>query len=143
MTHSILGVIVVDAPEFNEENRLAIFDNLIDERLKRYERKNRELSKEKELAEKALQLQKENDDYNSALLPPLTKHQCAVISTYTGVLLGKFEWTHEYIEKIMGRPVFTHELGDKAFYETIKAKAKGDFLAIHELAVGYNAPLGK
>lgn len=73
---------------------------------------------------------------------PLTKRQCAIISTYTGIMLGKFEWTHEYIEEIMGRPVWTHELGNKEFYQTIKDKAREDFITLSDMAIGYNAPLG-
>ena len=139
LSHSTFGVIVVDAPEFNEENRLAIFDQQIDELIKRFEKKGRE---NQSLIDTANRIKKENEEYEKMLLPPLTKYQCAVISTYTGILIGKFEWTHEYIEKIMGRPVWTHELGDKAFYETIKSKARADFIKISDYAIGYNAPLG-
>lgn len=37
---------------------------------------------------------------------------------------------HEYIEKIMGRPVWTHELADKRIWQQIKEKSKSDFLEI-------------
>lgn len=35
---------------------------------------------------------------------------------------------HEYIEKIMGRPVWTHELADHDIMQEIKAKSKEDFM---------------
>lgn len=60
----------------------------------------------------------------------LTREQAAVISAATGVLVGPFSDMHEYIEKIMGRPVFTHELGSRPFAKEIAEKAKPDLLAI-------------
>lgn len=60
----------------------------------------------------------------------LTKEQAAIIGAYTGVLCGGFSDMHEYIEKIMQRPVFTHEMGDKEVAAQIKKAAKLDFLAI-------------
>lgn len=60
----------------------------------------------------------------------LDKHQAAVIGAYTGVLSGPFEEMHEYITRVMGRPVFTHELADAEFVGKLKAKSKPDFLAL-------------
>lgn len=60
----------------------------------------------------------------------LTKEQAAIVGAYTGCLAGKFSDMHEYIEKVMGRPVFTHEMGDKRICEEIREKAKADFLSI-------------
>ena len=60
----------------------------------------------------------------------LTKEQAAIIGAYTGFTAGPFSDIHEYIEKIMGRPVFTHELADKDLFDEIREKAKPDFLAI-------------
>ena len=60
----------------------------------------------------------------------LTKKQSAVISAYTGILAGPFSDTHEYVERIMGRPVFTHEMGSKKIAAQIREKARADFLAL-------------
>lgn len=60
----------------------------------------------------------------------LTKEQAAIIGAFTGVLCGNFSDMHEYIETIMGRPVFTHELGNDFVVDAIKEKSKADFLAI-------------
>lgn len=61
----------------------------------------------------------------------LTAEQAAIIGAYTGVLCGPFSDLHEYIEKKLGRPVFTHELGTAGgLWEKIKDATLEDFLAI-------------
>lgn len=60
----------------------------------------------------------------------LTKEQAAVITAYTGYLLGSFNDAHSYIEKLMDRPVFTHEMGSKEFMDELQLKAKADFIAL-------------
>ena len=44
----------------------------------------------------------------------MTIREAAIVSAYSGFLLGKFSDLHEYIEQIMGRSVWKHELGTKA-----------------------------
>lgn len=61
----------------------------------------------------------------------MNKREAAIISSYTGILLGEFSDMHEYIEEIMGRPVFTHELASKEVREKIKSLSKEDFLDIN------------
>lgn len=60
----------------------------------------------------------------------MTKHEAIVISAYTGILMCDFGDMHEFIEKIMGRPVWTHELGSDEMHERIKEKVKPEFLRI-------------
>ena len=63
----------------------------------------------------------------------MTDKEKAVVMAYTGTtfLAGdKFGIFHKYIEDIMGRPVFTHELGDPKIASKIKEKALPDFLKI-------------
>lgn len=60
----------------------------------------------------------------------LTKEQAAIIGAYTGVLCGPFGDMHAYIEKIMGRPVWTHELASEKVNDEIREKAKQDFLSL-------------
>ena len=60
----------------------------------------------------------------------MTKQEAAIVAAYTGVLIGEFSDMHGYIEKIMGRPVWTHELGNEEFCEQIKDKAHDDFVGI-------------
>ena len=60
----------------------------------------------------------------------MTKREAAIVSAYTGFLLGNFGDMYEYIEEIMGRPVFTHEMGSGAVADQIQAKSKPDFLKL-------------
>ena len=60
----------------------------------------------------------------------MTKREAAIVGAYTGILLGDFSDLHGYIEEILGRPVFTHELGNKELAEHIKDVSKSDFLAL-------------
>ena len=60
----------------------------------------------------------------------MTKREAAIVSAYTGFMLGAFSDMHEYIEEILERPVFTHELANERVFEEIKAKSKADFVAL-------------
>lgn len=63
----------------------------------------------------------------------MTDREKAIVMTYTGscMLSGdKFQIFHKYVEDIMGRPVYTHELADDAVVTEIKEKAKADFIAL-------------
>jgi hypothetical protein len=60
----------------------------------------------------------------------MNKREAAIISAYTGVLIGKFDDLHKYIEEIMGRPVFTHELAEEEIFNKIKEFSKDDFMNI-------------
>lgn len=59
----------------------------------------------------------------------MTEREGAVLSAYTGILMCKtFSPVHEYIEEIMGRPVWTHEIPMLA--DEIKEKSKEEFSRI-------------
>ena len=61
----------------------------------------------------------------------MTDKEKAIVMAYTGICMlagDKFRIFHEYIEDIMGRPVYTHEIGLLA--DTIKEKAEADFMAL-------------
>lgn len=61
----------------------------------------------------------------------LTKEQALIISGYTMVLCCKFSDLHKEIEKRLGHPVWTHQLGDEKFVdENVKPAFKDDFLAM-------------
>lgn len=63
----------------------------------------------------------------------MTDKERAIITAYTGITMlagDKFSIFHKYIEDIMGRPVFTHELADEAVWEEIKEKSRKDFLEL-------------
>lgn len=58
----------------------------------------------------------------------MTKREAAIVSAYTGYLIGEFSDFHAYVEEIMGRPVSTHELPNIA--DELKEKSKKDFMSI-------------
>jgi hypothetical protein len=58
----------------------------------------------------------------------MNKKEAAIISAYTGYLLGEFSDMHKYIEEIMDRPVFTHEMASKGFMAELHDKSKNDFV---------------
>lgn len=63
----------------------------------------------------------------------MTNREKAIVMAYTGkcMLTGdKLHIFYKYVEEIMGRPVYTHEMGIKAVDEEIKEKAKADFIAL-------------
>jgi len=62
----------------------------------------------------------------------MTNREKVIISAYTGVLMCNFGDMHEYIEKILGRPVWTHELADEKIRNEIKEASKPDFIALCE-----------
>jgi hypothetical protein len=63
----------------------------------------------------------------------MTDKEKAIVMAYTGVAMltgEKFSIFHKYIEDIMERPVFTHELASKLVCEQIKEKSRNDFLRL-------------
>jgi hypothetical protein len=61
----------------------------------------------------------------------LTKEQAIIISAYTGFLICDFGDMHAEVEKRVGRPVWTHEFGNKQFADvTVRELFKDDFVAL-------------
>lgn len=60
----------------------------------------------------------------------LTKEQAVIISAYTGFLACSFSDLQEYAQKLMGRPIWTHEFADPVVADKIRELSKQDFLAI-------------
>jgi hypothetical protein len=60
----------------------------------------------------------------------MTTREAAIVSAYTGYLIGSFGEMHKYVEDIMGRPVWTHEMADVDVMDQIREKAKPDFVAM-------------
>lgn len=61
----------------------------------------------------------------------MTKHECAVIMAFTGVAMLKgndLNIFYEYVAKILGRPVYTHEMA--MLSEEIKEAARNDFVQL-------------
>lgn len=63
----------------------------------------------------------------------MTKQECAVVMAYTGVVMltgDNLRIYYKYLNDIMGRPVYTHELAFKEIQEKIKEKSTNDFLKL-------------
>ena len=60
----------------------------------------------------------------------ITEREKAILSAYTGIMIGGFAPFHEYVEEILGRPVITAEMGSRAMAGKIKLAAAADFLEI-------------
>jgi len=58
----------------------------------------------------------------------MTKQEAAIVMAYTGIMLGKFSDFHGYAEKVMERPIWTHQFGNKEICKELKEKAKEDFV---------------
>lgn len=58
----------------------------------------------------------------------MTKREAAIVSAYTGYLIGEFSDFQAYVEEIMRRPIFTHEFPNIA--DELKEKSKKDFMSI-------------
>jgi len=63
----------------------------------------------------------------------MTDREKAIVMAYTGVCMlagDKLSIFYKYVDEIMGRPVYTHEMGIKAVDDEIKEKARPDFLKL-------------
>lgn len=56
-----------------------------------------------------------------------------IVETYTGYCMTSGEERDEvykYMEKLLGRPVFTHMLADDNIVKELKEKSKDDFISL-------------
>lgn len=60
----------------------------------------------------------------------MTKREAAIVSAYTGFLLGSFTDMHAYAEEVLGRPVFTHEFGATQVADALRQASKADFVSL-------------
>lgn len=61
----------------------------------------------------------------------MTDKEKAIVMAYTGACMltgDKFQIFHRYVEEIMGRPIWTHEMAQLA--DEIKEKSKDDFMKL-------------
>ena len=61
----------------------------------------------------------------------MTDREKAIVMAYTGICMltdDKFQIFHKYVEDIMGRPIWTHEIG--LLEDDIKEKSKSDFMEL-------------
>ena len=63
----------------------------------------------------------------------MTDREKAIVMAHTGICMlagEKFRVFHAYIEDIMGRPVYTHELAIQSISDEIKEKSRDDFIKL-------------
>ena len=60
----------------------------------------------------------------------MTKREAAIVSAYTGILIGRFDDMQRYVDEKIGRPTWTHEYGSEEFAQEIKRLTKQDFMDI-------------
>lgn len=61
----------------------------------------------------------------------MTKRECAIVMAYTGVCMlsgNDIDIFYKYLEKKLGRNVYTHELAAKEMGYKIKEASKEDFI---------------
>lgn len=61
----------------------------------------------------------------------MTKRECAIVMAFTGTAMLKgddLDVFYQYLSEIMGRPVYTHEIGILA--DEIKESARADFIQL-------------
>jgi hypothetical protein len=64
----------------------------------------------------------------------------AIVTAYTGVVLGHFSDTHEYAERVLGRPVWTHMFADESIVEELKKATEPDFMRLNAWIRGEDRP---
>ena len=62
----------------------------------------------------------------------MTNKEKLIVSAYTGILMVEWSEFHQFIEKLLGRPVLAHEFDDEAVIEEILANVKDDFMKLCE-----------
>ena len=60
----------------------------------------------------------------------MTEREAAIVTAYTGILIGNIVAFHRYAEELMQGGIFSHEFANKELMEEIKNRSKDDFLNI-------------
>lgn len=63
----------------------------------------------------------------------MTLRERVIVEAYTGYCMTVGEERNafnKYVEEIMGRPIFTHELADENIQNEIHDKSKSDFIGL-------------
>lgn len=61
----------------------------------------------------------------------MTRDEALLLSAYTGYLLvPDFSDVHEFCERILGRPIYTHKFVDEKIVEEIREKLKPEIMSM-------------
>ena len=58
----------------------------------------------------------------------MTNDERFVATAYTGILFCDWSDFHEFAEKLLKRPLFTHEFASKELWMEMKHQVKADFM---------------
>jgi len=65
----------------------------------------------------------------------MTKREAAIVSAYTGFMLGDFSEMQQYAEELFGYPIFSHQFGNETLVKELRDLSRKDFTGIS--VVGY------
>ena len=63
----------------------------------------------------------------------MTLEERVIVETYTGYCMTSGDErnaVYKYMEKLLGRPVYTHELAQKSVMNKLHEKSKSDFIEL-------------
>ena len=63
----------------------------------------------------------------------MTLEDRVIVETYTGYCMTSGDErnaVYKYMEKLLGRPVYTHELAQKSVVKMLQEKSKADFIEL-------------
>lgn len=63
----------------------------------------------------------------------MTLEERVIVETYTGYCMTSGDErnaVYKYMEKLLGRPVYTHELARKSVVNKLQEKSKADFIEL-------------
>lgn len=63
----------------------------------------------------------------------MTLEERVIVETYTGYCMTSGDErnaVYKYMQKLLGRPVYTHELAQKSVVKMLQEKSKADFIEL-------------
>lgn len=63
----------------------------------------------------------------------MTVRECAIIEAYTGICMltgDKRKYFYEYVEEVLGIPIYTHQLANGDVQKKIRMAAYDDFIEL-------------
>jgi hypothetical protein len=72
--------------------------------------------------------------------PFTPKEVGAIVSAFTGYVLGDFAEMQLYADRLLGRPVWTHEFAAKGMEEKMRELSKPDFIKLDAWCRGSKLP---
>lgn len=61
----------------------------------------------------------------------MTKREAAILSAFTGIMVGEFADMQAYVDELLGETTFTLQYGSRAFADRVKEAARPDFIRLN------------